>query len=505
MKSSRIKPVLLKNADSIIAALAGMVIIFFFTRHSGIGISPDAVVYSSVAEHILQYGYPKDYNQSAVTDFPLLYPLFLSLIGFLTGTKVLVFAPVLNAFLFAIVIFLSGRAMNRLNIFSRWPGIFALSCIVISPCLIEIYPMLWSETVFILLLLIFIVTLRRYFQNHQTSALLIAAGIAALATVTRYAGITMIATGTLLLLLDKQPGIKKKMTGLIVFISVSPLLFIINLARNYYISGTLMGHREKAIRSLATNIHDAGAVFCDWLPFVHGHNNLASAVFVIVTLGFIMLWFWQFTQLEQQSSFELIATTFFLVYMFFIIASASLSRFEELNSRLLSPLFIPFVWINIALISTLIKKTRKSMTKFFSMATATIFFIAFQYQQLRADLETWDGVKDAGVPGYTEDEWKLSPTVKYVQQNLFLLADSITIYSNANDAIYFFTGKHAMSLPHKDFANEKALFLQKPNCYVVWFNNGENPDQVDANFISTEKKMKLFKQFADGAVYSFHN
>jgi hypothetical protein len=33
-----------KNADSLLAAAAGFIIIFLFTRHGGIGVEPDSVV-----------------------------------------------------------------------------------------------------------------------------------------------------------------------------------------------------------------------------------------------------------------------------------------------------------------------------------------------------------------------------------------------------------------------------------------------------------------------------
>jgi hypothetical protein len=38
---------------------------------------------------------------------------------------------------------------------------------------------------------------------------------------------------------------------------------------------------------------------------------------------------------------------------------------------------------------------------------------------------------------------------------------------------------------------------------MVWFTDGENPDLVDLNFITHVKKMKLVKQFNDGAIYEY--
>ena len=76
-----------------------------------------------------------------------------------------------------------------------------------------------------------------------------------------------------------------------------------------------------------------------------------------------------------------------------------------------------------------------------------------------------------------------------------------TIYSDANDAIYFFTGRQGKFLPHKEDSPGKKSFLNDRHCYVVWFNDGENTDLVNRDFILNIKKMKLLKQFNDGAIY----
>src|SRR6185369_11734426 len=91
-----------KNVDSLLAAAAGFLFIFLFTRHSGIGLCPDGVVYSTAAENFCTHGKLTDYTHNAVVEFPALYPFFLSGLMLLTGLKPLAFAPTLNALLFAV-------------------------------------------------------------------------------------------------------------------------------------------------------------------------------------------------------------------------------------------------------------------------------------------------------------------------------------------------------------------------------------------------------------------
>jgi hypothetical protein len=38
---------------------------------------------------------------------------------------------------------------------------------------------------------------------------------------------------------------------------------------------------------------------------------------------------------------------------------------------------------------------------------------------------------------------------------------------------------------------------------MVWFDDGENTDLVGMDFITRVKRMKLVKQFDDGAIYEY--
>ncbi|MFI5132740.1 MAG: hypothetical protein ACHQEB_00310, partial [Chitinophagales bacterium] len=181
-----------KNLDSLAFACAGFIIIILFTRHGGIGISPDSVVYSSAAENLQLNGKLADFTHKSLVDFPVLYPIFLRVIIFLTGLKPITFCPALNALLFALLIFLSGYIMEQFNKKSTWYKVAVMSCIVLSPALLEDYSMLWSETLFILWLLLFMMAMQRYFQSRSHKVLIVAAIIASFAAVTRYAGVTII-------------------------------------------------------------------------------------------------------------------------------------------------------------------------------------------------------------------------------------------------------------------------------------------------------------------------
>jgi hypothetical protein len=492
-----------KNIDSLIAAAAGFFIIFLFTRHSGIGVCPDGVVYTTAAENLRATGKYIDFTHGAVIDFPAFYSIFLSGMMWITGLKPLAFAPFLNAFLFAGIIYLAGVIMEQFEYRSKWYKAAILSCIVLSPGLLEDYSMMWSETLFILFLLLFMMAIYRYLRSGSRKALIAAAVITSVACITRYAGITIIMTGGLIILLNNKLSVRKRFIDGIIFGVISPLLLIINFWRNYMVSGTLTGHREQSTTPLIANMHDAGVVFSNWLPFVHENYTAAIVVVMLIIIGLVTLCTWQYMRDHRIFHYESIATAYALLYILFMIITATISRFEGLNSRFMTPAFIPLLWSGSYWLVSLSKQS-KTFVKKLSLAALGVFILSsFQYNQLAADAETWDGVKDAGIPGYTEDEWTKSETVQFIEKDALPFKKNYTIYSDAYDAIYWFTGRPGKFLPPREYKPAVKEFLNDPHCYMVWFNDGTNFDLVDLNFITRVKKMKLVKQFSDGAIYAY--
>ena len=497
------------NFDTLIAAIAGFVLIQLCARHGGIGVSPDSVVYMSTAASIHDHGLINDFSGLPMMDFPALYPIFLSGMQFLTGQGPLVFGPVLNGLLFATLIFLCGVIMSRFTWSLKGYKWILLSCIVLSPCVLEVYCMLWSETLFLLLSLLFMLAARRYFLSHTTGSLALLAFLAALACVTRYAGVSFILTGGLLLLCDRALSWKKKIGHMILFGVISSSLLALNIYRNRLVTGTLTGYREKAIVSFSTNLHDFGSVLCDWLPFIDDEYRWSAIVGSCSILLCIGIFLYRLLRQQNFYSYENLGLTFFVVYTVFILATASLSRFQQLDSRLLSPLFIPWLWGSTSWIADVIRNPPSFLPRFrfkirpwliiISLAAA----ICFQIGQWKVDAEDWDGIKDAGIPGYTEDEWKHSQTMQYINTHKELFSPHTPTYSNAFEGIWFFTGLRSDMLPHKDLPWDVKEFLKETNCYVIWFEDAVNTDLFTIEDIKHYKKLVSEQSFGDGVIYFF--
>ncbi|MBS1502816.1 MAG: hypothetical protein JST32_12190, partial [Bacteroidetes bacterium] len=187
----KLKPYL-TNLDSFIFACIGFYAIYLFTSYSGVGLSPDSLMYASAAEHFKAHGNFITFTGTPITFFPVFYPFFLGIIDFISRVNPVEAGAMINRFLFAAVVFTSGWIMERFLSHSRIYKWLILIAIIISPALLEIYTYLWSETLFILEILFFIIAFWKYTHTYSIKSLVIVALITTISCITRYAGVTIV-------------------------------------------------------------------------------------------------------------------------------------------------------------------------------------------------------------------------------------------------------------------------------------------------------------------------
>ena len=332
----------LTNLDSLIAAITGFVVIYLFTKYSGVGISPDSIMYASTATNLQAHGTIITFNKGPLVFFPVFYPFFLGVIQFITRVDPIEAGAMINAALFAAVIFTSGWIMEKFISHSRIYKWLILIAIILSPGLLEIYTYLWSETLFIFEILLFIIAYWRYLQTHSTKALIWVAVVVAISCITRYAGVTVVGAGGLMLLLDNQLPVKKKIGHILLFGLISVSLLAGNLLLNRINSGLSTGTRYPSLTPFVDNLYYFGTVICDWGSLSKTAYPYAAVITSIVLLALIGILLWKAFK-GRINSYENIVIAFAIVYGLFIVISASISRYERINSRLLSPMFIPLL------------------------------------------------------------------------------------------------------------------------------------------------------------------
>jgi hypothetical protein len=489
-----------KHLDSLFVSFLGFILILIYTRHSGIGISPDSIVYASTARNIFDYGLPVEYQLRPLVDFPLFYPFFLSIITFLSRADVVAFAPYLNAFLFGTVIFCTGYLIGSFRESSRLYKIAVLLTLAVSPSLFDVYTMLWSETLFILLTILFIVAFMRYLRTYTVTSLLLCALIAAVACVTRYAGITLIATGLMMLVFDRSLAWRKKTLHCFVFGLLSVSLLIANLVRNRMISGELTGSREAGITSLRDNIFYYGKVICGWFPVLENYPAIYVfiSVFLLVIICIVFLkrsWF-----AENYATAENCFAASFIVYTVFIIGISTLSHFEQINNRFISPLFVPML----IGITCWIPGTLRRLTvplRYIAMVVISIAALAFQFNELKKLDEMYQEARAYGIAGYADDSWKNSQTAGFLRQHHRIFKPEYELYSNAAEAVYFKGNQRSASLPHRIDKEDVSEFFQKKGVYLIWFKTIDDPDLINLKELREHAQVTKQYSFKDGEIY----
>ncbi len=496
----KVETYLIKHWDALLAALVACVSMCYLTAYSGIGLSPDSIVYSSAAINLKNGAGFLDYNSLPLVEFPAGYPLFLAALSFISGFTPIALAPILNAGLFVVMILLTSQILHAIEGITRWYRATFFLVLASSPCLWEIYGMLWSETLFLVWVLVFILQWKRYTKAPNDGNLFVLGSIVGLAFLTRIAGISLLATGFALILFDGQINAVKKIKQLLLFSLVGIIPLAINLYRNYLVTGTAAGVREKALRSLGKNLVDSGWVLGTWLPFI-GDNGFAGAM-VLLALLILVIALLLFRVFQQQyyhrTSTAVMAS--FLVYTIFILGISSVSRFETLSSRLMSPMYLPLLITILYFVAALISKT-KHLFKYLSIGVAILVLGFGLKNQYQINAANWEGIKYAGIPGYSETQWTQSPMVAYINHHKDLLYGAV--YADAPGGLYHLTGLHSLPLPHKEIKIEQQELFSHKDFIVVWFNDGVNNDLIEIPFIQQRTQLVFKKEFEDGTIYYF--
>lgn len=489
-----------KDFPTLIIALIGFILIQFFTKHGGLGLSPDSICYLSTADALTQgYGFLQ-FDHRPMILFPFGYPVFLSILKILTRYELLEVMPIVNGFLFAVVIFLCSKIADDLNA-NKWIKFLLLSLITTSPALTEVYFMMWSETLFILEILLFFLFAKKYLIDFSIQSLLLFSFLAAIAFDTRYAGLTLVVTGgTLILGVSKMDWIKK-IKHILIFGSISSFFVTLNLLRNYYYAESFTGIRQAGFYTLNQNMTYFGSIIYQWFPFLPFIKKYENGVGYLFMLTFFFIFIYKFFKKTDQNLYIKIASTFTFIYSLLIIVTSTVSRYEEINSRLLAPLYIScFVTLFFYAISC----TKNKLISFFKLGWTLLFLsigLITLKNYIQVDYDIIKQVNDTGIGGYNEDSWKQNSLIQCLISNPSILAENKFSYSNVSPVIYLYTKKPVWMLPEKQHLTEVYRFFKNAHITLVWFKDEVQQDGLKLEEIKRQFHLIPIYSFKEGTIY----
>lgn len=495
-------------ANAILCILCFFIIVVG-TQKFGPGVTHDSVAYLFAASSVangngLQYfAYTSPFIQ-----WPPLFPLILSIPNLLS-IEPLTFSLYFNALGMSLALWVGSRTVRSLTKYSFMPTLFILMGLLSFP-LLRMSFFVWSEPLFILLTaIVFHILLTTDFnrinKHGYVRPVVLMAMITALACLTRYIGVVVIAVVCLYLLV-KIKGLRNKIKSVFLYGAVSSVPTVLFIVRNYIVSGTLVGMRSPSGISMTTNVQRAVKTVAGWLfPVVAEPETLQRPLYygvLAICILLSLLFLWQIIVSPRKRLALLFLLSFCIVYSVYMVVSATKVAFDPISDRYMIPVMVPLLtWLVLILdgfleniasswtSSALIKKVLNSMMSIilagFLLYSLTANAIILKDSTLKATRE--------GAGGFHTTYWKQHSFLGQMSQ----LEDSDMIYTNDPSAVHFLTGKPVHYTPktfglplygYETFLKESENYHKKT---IIWFGKEVSttlytPQQFSEDFTVSE-------------------
>lgn len=503
----------------VLAVGAGWV--FSITRH-GAGMSPDSAIYVATAESLVSgNGLTVPFGDSPgqpLVHFPPFYPLTLAVMGWM-GIDIRLAARLLNAMLLAGTTLLLAAT---LHLTSRDPRktILGATLLILSPVVLKIFSMAWSEPLFLFFTLGSFLSLLVGAAKDARILIFTSAILAGLAALTRYAGIAILMAGTGALFIIGSSGLRAKIrdAGSYFVAGFAPLSLW--FLRNLYVAGEAV-NREVSIHPITRgHLWQAIETFAGWLFLPVEFPGRLKAVFLLVFLSiasWVLFWLFfrpsgraveeQVSEIRERTYLKMIAV-YVSVYALFLIASITfVDANTPLDDRILSPLFILGFLVVAFMLSSLWERAGlQPWTRRLLAITLVVFAVVALQASARWSLRALNH----GL-GFNHTQWRNSSLLA----SLEMFDENATIYSNSPEAIYIHTKRSAYGLPrsiNKVNSDENELFMQEMELMrtrlqdheglLVYFSGIRSDAWLNAGELVKATGLDLLSAHPEGAIYS---
>ncbi len=459
-----------------VLGLLGAALVLLRQANYGVGMGGDSTLYIATARSLLEGNWFVSPWGVRYENAAPLFPLSLAFAG-LFGVDAIAAAGYMNAAAFGLTVFATGmwlRSRVRSLFLVAWAG---CAC-VLSLRLAHSSAQAMTEALFILFIVLALFALDRFLDTRKRSLLLLAAVCAALACLTRYLGVTLVASALLLLLLQRGATFPERIKSVAIYSVIAITPIGLWMLRNLLNSGTLAGEATPTDFSLLSSIHNAGSEFSKW-TFGHGGFRLLdlgtskifgvsirgdpaiAAVFLkiavllalAVAVGYALIWLRR-RGYAQNWGILTVPVVFILVYALAVAVSLPLTD-VDLPIRYLAPIYPPLLvaaaltlnqflrWAEVQkplAALPFLQKWNASLTKRMTISLPAIILVAglslWLAQQVYANYYNIKGWMDDGA-GYTSREWTGSETMaQYLRSH----PPDGHIWTNTTLALYSLTG-----------------------------------------------------------------
>ena len=346
-----------------IGAIGTAMVLAALATRKGPGLSVDSVNYLATGINIARGDGWVAVSDQPLTIFPPGLPL-LAALGEVLGIGAEAMLRIVSILSFGLIVGLGSRLLQRV-VPHRGVELGATAVLAVSPVLLGLATMAWSEPPFIVVTLIFLLVLGDVWERGAltvTDVLRIAA-LCWMAFVLRYAATALIATAGVSMLIAVRPLDRRVLTRIAAFGALSLSFPILWMLRNYGADGTYMGRRSSSQDSLRAVAARTGAVFGDWVVPVFDPATWVLTVIGVIGVGLVIVGVVSVLRSNDdettggvQRGLLLVCTTFAVVYVGYLTVASLSTSFEPTNSRYLSPVYVPGLALASAGLAALLRR-----------------------------------------------------------------------------------------------------------------------------------------------------
>ena len=452
-------------------AALGVAHVLVRTASYGAAIDADGINYLGTAENLLAGDGLITHRGQPLLLWPPFFPMLTAFIG-LPGVELAEAGRLLNAAAFGLILLLAGlwfRSVLR----SRLVVAGAVVAILVALPVNERAAYFMTETLFALLTLAALIQLGAFLEGRD-DRLIPAALFAALAALTRYAGLALLIAGTLLPLLRWDTPLTGRMKRAVLFGAVSALPLALLLVRNRLVSDTWTGERGFAAnQTVADSLTDIDAVVNAWLLLPDWPGGFPWAgVWIVVLAAAAVL-----TLARGRGTIALVAC-FVLADLGFHVAATPLGSGEGISGRYLLQAYPLLILLAAFLLDRLLMPRAEGaagMARWGIIALAALVFLTHAGISVQRNLAITARALERGYPEDSFDakvfntkRWKESAAIRFLRERG---AGDTLILSNATGAIHLhgISGSGGLDAAPEGPRLRQMIANAADGAWVAWF------------------------------------
>lgn len=489
-------------ALSILGVIAA-VIVLKSTALYGPGISSDALYYISTAKGLVEGKGYYGFDEEPYTHWPPLFPTLLAMLG-LAGIEPLNGARFVNAVSFALIVFCSGIVFSR-RIKSLLLVILGASSVLVSATMLRISVFAWTEPLFALLVIFFMLTMVQFLKTSQFKSLVFAGVLAALACLQRYVGIAIVMAGVaMIFLLTHKTKWRDKLKAAAIFGAVSCTPLGLWFLRNRLIASTVADYRLWLDTTLFKEVTKTLDSLTTW--FVTDKITLVARLVIISVFGCLLCVAVVLRNRkcgkEQHGDTMLVKAAFALIVVYGIFTTtAAVYVNADADYRIYSSVYVFLILLILIgleaagkLLSLILKKDQAGYLVVTLLCSLWLIFYPLPKVK-----EQFAYYQKYGVPGYNSSFWRQSPLVNWLKK--YPLDGQL--FSNEPFPLALWSGLSIKITPNRlsGLENFRRQILSSRKSYLLWHYRHWRTHLYNLEELNAQFKLKPIAKLPDGVVF----